>query len=124
MDEDNDGRFPDDSAVEVRYPGEKRQEQGDRSAWPWLPGAILSPARTGRVVRVRGTAGLVRRSRRRMPRETHGRAYADGPAGAGRVSLQAFAYANVHVVDPCGRSPFRAGRDERNFLAGCNGSLA
>ncbi len=42
MDEDNDGRFPDGSAVEVRYPRDKREEQGDRSAWPWLPGSILS----------------------------------------------------------------------------------
>ena len=41
MDEDND-RFPDDSVVEVRYPRDKREEQGDRSAWPWLPGTILS----------------------------------------------------------------------------------
>jgi hypothetical protein len=31
MDEDNDGRFPDDSAVEVRYPRDKQDEQGDRS---------------------------------------------------------------------------------------------
>jgi hypothetical protein len=35
---ENDGRFPDDSQVEVRYP---RDEQGDRSAWPWLRGSIL-----------------------------------------------------------------------------------
>ncbi len=42
MDEENDGRFSDDSAVEVRYPRDKREEQGDRSAWPWLPGSILS----------------------------------------------------------------------------------
>ena len=42
MDEDNDGRFPDDSLVEVRYPRDKQEEQGDRAAWPWLPGSILS----------------------------------------------------------------------------------
>ena len=42
MDEDNDGRFPDDSLVEVPYPRDKREEQGERSAWPWLPGSILS----------------------------------------------------------------------------------
>ena len=41
MDEDNDSRFPDDSPVLVRYPRDKREEQGDRSAWPWLPGSIL-----------------------------------------------------------------------------------
>lgn len=38
---DNDGRFPEDSAVEVRYPRNKAEEQGDRSAWPWLPGLVL-----------------------------------------------------------------------------------
>jgi len=41
MDEDNDGRFPDDSLVEVRYPLTRSEQQGDRSAWPWLPGSIL-----------------------------------------------------------------------------------
>ena len=45
MDEDNDGRFPDDSAVLVRYPRDKQEEQADRSAWPWLPGSILSQCR-------------------------------------------------------------------------------
>jgi hypothetical protein len=42
MDEDNDGRFPDDSLVEVRYPRDLQEELGDRSGWPWLPGSILS----------------------------------------------------------------------------------
>ena len=42
MDEDNDGRFPEGSRVEVRYPRDEQEEQGDRSAWPWLPGSILS----------------------------------------------------------------------------------
>ena len=42
MDEDNDSRLPNDSAVEVRYPRNKQEEQGGRSAWPWLPGSILS----------------------------------------------------------------------------------
>ena len=42
MDEDNDGRFPDDSLVEVRHPRNRQEELGDRSAWPWLPGTILS----------------------------------------------------------------------------------
>jgi len=42
MDEDNDGRFPDGSPVLVRYPRDKQEEQGDRPAWPWLPGSILS----------------------------------------------------------------------------------
>ena len=41
MDEDNDGRFPDGSPVEVRYPRSKQEERGDRSQWPWLPGSII-----------------------------------------------------------------------------------
>jgi hypothetical protein len=47
-DEDNDGRFPDESPVEVRYPRSKQEEQGDREQWPWLPGTIVesSAART------------------------------------------------------------------------------
>ena len=42
MDEDNDGRFPEGSRVEVRYPRDEQEEQGDRVGWPWLPGLILS----------------------------------------------------------------------------------
>jgi hypothetical protein len=38
---DNDGRFPDDSPVEVRYPRSNQEEDGDREAWPWLPGSIV-----------------------------------------------------------------------------------
>ncbi len=41
MDQDSDGRFPDDSRVEVRYPRNRQEEEGDRSEWPWLPGSIL-----------------------------------------------------------------------------------
>ena len=42
MFEDNDGRFPDDSEVEVRYPRDKREErETDRAGWPWLPGSIV-----------------------------------------------------------------------------------
>jgi hypothetical protein len=41
MDEDNEGRLPDNSLVEVRYPRDKQEEQGDRSVWPWLPGLIV-----------------------------------------------------------------------------------
>jgi hypothetical protein len=40
-DEGNDGRFPDDSSVEVRYLRSKQEEHADRSKWPWLPGSIL-----------------------------------------------------------------------------------
>ena len=42
MDEDNDGRFPDDSLVEIRYPRTLQEGLSDRSAWPWLPGSVLS----------------------------------------------------------------------------------
>jgi hypothetical protein len=34
MAEDNVGRFPDDSLVEVRYPRTGQEELGDRSGWP------------------------------------------------------------------------------------------
>ena len=40
-DEDNDGRYPDESPVEVRYPRSKQEQQGDRGRWPWLPGTII-----------------------------------------------------------------------------------
>ena len=40
-DEDNDGRFPDESPVEVRYPRSKQEEQGDRERRPWLPATIV-----------------------------------------------------------------------------------
>jgi hypothetical protein len=40
-DEDNDGRYPDESPVEVRYPSSKQEEQADRGTWPWLPGSIV-----------------------------------------------------------------------------------
>jgi hypothetical protein len=46
MDEDNNGRFPDDSLVEVRYPHTRQEEQGDRCAWPWLPGSVLGQRET------------------------------------------------------------------------------
>ena len=40
-DEDNDGKFPDESLVEVRYPRSKQEAQTDRDSWPWLPGSIV-----------------------------------------------------------------------------------
>jgi hypothetical protein len=33
-DEGTDGRFPDQSPVEVRYPRSEQEEQGDRERWP------------------------------------------------------------------------------------------
>ena len=41
MAQDNDGRFPVGSPVEVRYPRSRQEEKGDRLAWPWLPGSIV-----------------------------------------------------------------------------------
>ena len=34
--------FPEDSWVEVRYPLTRQQERGDRAAWPWLAGWVVS----------------------------------------------------------------------------------
>jgi hypothetical protein len=36
----NDGRFPDDSAVLVRYPVDGHRPASDRQTWPWLAGTI------------------------------------------------------------------------------------
>src|ERR1700680_5165793 len=74
MDEDNDGRFPDNSAVEIRYPRSKQQEQGGRSAWPWLPASILEqcgPDEWYVCVEVRELTVL--RDGRRAPRGTASR---------------------------------------------------
>lgn len=38
---DNDGRFPDDSLVMVKYPRTTADEHADRDRWPWLPGSII-----------------------------------------------------------------------------------
>jgi hypothetical protein len=37
---DNDGRFPDDGPVMVKYPLPSERQQ-DRADWPWLPGTVL-----------------------------------------------------------------------------------
>jgi len=34
QDKGNDGKFPDESPVEVRYPRSKQEEQTDRDTWP------------------------------------------------------------------------------------------
>lgn len=33
--------FGPDTAVEVKYPLNREQHDGDRSMWPWLPGTIV-----------------------------------------------------------------------------------
>ncbi|MET8863614.1 hypothetical protein ABZW11_11710 [Nonomuraea sp. NPDC004580] len=39
--DDNDGRFPEDTLVLVRYP--LREDRNDaRDSWPWLPGTVLA----------------------------------------------------------------------------------
>ena len=74
MDEDNDGRFPDDSPVLVRYPRDKQEEQGDRSAWPWLPGSILGQCGPDEWYVCVGSRELaVLRDGRRAPRRTASR---------------------------------------------------
>ena len=73
-DEDNDGKFPDESLVEVRYPRSKQEEQGDRERWPWLPGTIVEqcgPEEWYVCVEVRELAVL--RNGRRAPRGTASR---------------------------------------------------
>jgi hypothetical protein len=40
-DQDNDGRFPDQSPVEIRDPRNRQEEQGGRGRWPWLSGTIV-----------------------------------------------------------------------------------
>src|ERR1039457_3531081 len=73
-DEDNDGRFPGESPVEVRYPRSKQEEQGDRGTWTWLPGSIVKqcgPDEWYVCVEVRALAVL--RDGRRAPRRTASR---------------------------------------------------
>ena len=43
--DDNDGRFPDESPVEVRYPRSKQEEHANRDSWPWLAGSIIEQCR-------------------------------------------------------------------------------
>ena len=72
--DDNDGRFPDDSRVEVRYPRTRLEEHGDRAAWPWLPGSIVEqcgPDEWRVCVEDRGVAVL--RDGRPAPRNTASR---------------------------------------------------
>jgi hypothetical protein len=66
-DQDNDGRFPDQSPVEVRYPRSKQEEQGDRERWPWLPGSIVEqcgPDEWYVCTEVRGAGRAARRPAR------------------------------------------------------------
>ena len=73
-DQDNDGRFPDESPVEVRYPRSKQEEQGDREQWPWLPGTIVEqcgPDEWYVCIEVRELGVL--RNGRRAPRGTASR---------------------------------------------------
>jgi hypothetical protein len=73
-DEDNDGKFPDESPVEVRYPRSKHEEQADRGTWPWLPCSIVEqcgPDEWYVCVEVRELAVL--RDGRRAPRGTASR---------------------------------------------------
>ena len=73
-DQDNDGRYPDESPVEVRYPRSKQEEHSDRERWPWLPGTIVEqcgPDEWYVCIEVRELAVL--RDGRRAPRGTASR---------------------------------------------------
>jgi hypothetical protein len=73
-DNDNDGRFPGDSRVEVRYPRTRQEEQGGRSAWPWLPGTIERQCGPDEwLVCVEDRDVAVLRDGRRAPRNTASR---------------------------------------------------
>ena len=37
---DNDGRFPDGTAIQARYPDTGRAAEDDRDAWPWLDATV------------------------------------------------------------------------------------
>jgi hypothetical protein len=72
--QDNDGKFPDESPVEVRYPRSKQEEQADRITWLWLPGSIVEqrgPDEWFICIEVRDLAIL--RDGRRAPRGTASR---------------------------------------------------
>jgi hypothetical protein len=73
MYEGNDGKFPDESPVEVRYPRSKQEEQADHDTWPWLPGFIeqRGPDEWYVCVEVRELAVLA--DGRRAPRGTASR---------------------------------------------------
>jgi hypothetical protein len=75
-DEDNDGGFPDESPVEVRYPRSKQEERGGRERWPWLPGTIVEqcgPDEWYVCIEVRDLA-VLRDGRRAAPAVTSARA--------------------------------------------------
>ena len=73
-DNDNDGQFPDDSRVEVRSPRTKQAEQGDRAAWPWLPGTITEQCSPDEwLVCVEDRDVAVLHDGRRAPRNTASR---------------------------------------------------
>ena len=57
-----------DKPVEVRYPLTAEQAQGDRSAWPWLPGWIAEVCGPDEWHAVVQASGLGRPKRARSPR--------------------------------------------------------
>jgi hypothetical protein len=42
---ENDGQFPDESPVLIRYPLDGPRSVSDRAEWPWLPGTIEQQCR-------------------------------------------------------------------------------
>jgi len=63
-DEDNDGRFPDEGPVEVRYPRSKQEEQGGPRAVAVAARNHRKAVRPGRMVRVRRGPRAGRAARR------------------------------------------------------------
>ena len=63
-DEDNDGKFPDESPVEVRYPRSKQEEQTDREHLAVAAGFHRRTVRPGRMVRVHRGPRVGRAARR------------------------------------------------------------
>ena len=66
-------QFPDETPVLVRYPRTKHEEQGDREAWPWLPGSVLEQVEPDEWrVCVEVSELAARRDGRKPPRGTPG----------------------------------------------------
>jgi len=107
---DNDGRFPDDSRVEVRYPRTRQEEHGDRATWPWLPGSIVEqcgPDEWRVCVEDRGVAVL--RDGRPAPRNTASRNlyYPMCFRDSSEIRRPAPAGSQVVYFDPQGRRVLR-----------------
>ena len=71
-DEDNDGKFPDESPVEVRYPRSKQEEQSRPRHLAVAARFHRRTVRPGRMVRLRRGPGAGRPARRPARTARHG----------------------------------------------------